>query len=424
MLLVLAFVSPVWREAHTYRYAGLILFIFGIWHWFATERWKDPKLSIGWAGYLCFGWAFYVFARLALVYFTTGQLGTAEGIYLFPALYATTGFTLLTFVRRPSVAVLCFMIGSFVFLAAGTGYAAILQGTQPGPGLFNNTIHAAIAAGFIFLCAIQFAIHTSQRRDLKARDRFLCWLLSAAVLVVAVTNIVALRSKGVWFALAVALLLLAVLTVLRGSRHHLIVGLGVLVLILVGLFFSYGILSSTAGDTLAFIGRSISEAATQGVGSTLDHAIQSDLTPTSSKERLMLWSNALVIWNHHPVFGAGSAWLTEWQDRAYRGEIYNVLHNGYLEIAVRYGVVGLAFYAILFTWTARQVQQAARAGLIETTAWHCYISTLVFFAITLFSNSNIRLSIGEGYMWFAAAVGFYCCYLRQQSGPVSPRTSS
>ena len=78
------------------------------------------------------------------------------------------------------------------------------------------------------------------------------------------------------------------------------------------------------------------------------------------------------MWGRHPIFGAGSSWLTEWQDRTYRPEIYNIFHNGYLEVAVRYGIVGLAFYAFLFAWAARQVLQAARAGLIVRSAWRCY----------------------------------------------------
>lgn len=421
-LLVLAFVSPVWREADTYRYAGIVLFIVGLIRWLGKDLWTYGKPLIGGVGYLCFGWTIYVFARLATVYFTSGQLGTAEGIYLFPALYATTGFALLAYVKRPAAVAACFMVLSLAFLVADTSYIRILQGEWPKPWLFNNTIHAAIAAGFIFLCAVQFAIYTSQRRDLKARDRALYWLLSAAVLVFAIVNIVALRSKGVWLALAAALLLLVVLTLIRGSRRHLLVGISALVLIVAGLFFSYGILSSTAGDTVAFIGTSISDATTHGIGTTLDHAIKSDLTPASAKERLMLWSNALEIWKHNPIFGASSAWLTEWQNRAYQTQIYDIFHNGYLEIAVRYGIVGLAFYAFLFIWAARQVQQAARTKLVEPAAWHCYISTLVFFAITLLSNSNNRLAIGEAYMWFAAAFGFYCFYLRQHAKQVRPQT--
>jgi O-antigen ligase len=136
----------------------------------------------------------------------------------------------------------------------------------------------------------------------------------------------------------------------------------------------------------------------------------------------MLWVNALEVWMRHPIFGAGAYWLTEWQDRPYHTRIYNVFHNGYLEVAARYGIAGLAFYAFLFAWASRQVLLAARAKLVEPYAWRCYISTLVFFALTLLSNSNNRLAIGESYMWFAAAFGFYCFYLRQRANLVAPRT--
>ncbi|RUV36758.1 glycosyl transferase family 2, partial [Mesorhizobium sp. M7A.F.Ca.MR.228.00.0.0] len=128
------------------------------------------------------------------------------------------------------------------------------------------------------------------------------------------------------------------------------------------------------------------------------------------------------IWKRHPIFGASSSWLTEWQNRTYHPMIFNVFHNGYLEIAVRYGVVGLAFFAFLYTWSARQVLLAMRAKLVAPAAWSCYISTLVFFALTILTNSNNRLAMGEAFMWFAAAFGFYCFYVRQQKNLVAPRT--
>ena len=81
--------------------------------------WTYNKPLIGWVGFLCLGWAIYVLGRLAFVYFTTGQLGSAEGIYLFPAIYTTMAYAFLVYVRRPAAMVLWFMILSFVFLAAG-----------------------------------------------------------------------------------------------------------------------------------------------------------------------------------------------------------------------------------------------------------------------------------------------------------------
>lgn len=421
-LAILALVSPVWREADTYRFAGVALALVTIVRWFRQDLWTYSKPLIGGVGYLCLGWSLYVFVRLAIVYFGTGQLGTAEGIYLFPLLYATTGFSLVLFARRPAQLVLWFMILSLVFLAVDTGYSDILQGLRPEPWLFNNPIHASVAAGFIFLCTLQFMAHTAQRTDLDGSARAGHWALAVAVLLFALVNIVALRSKGVWLALALALLLLAVVTLARGHRRELLVGSGVLAVVLAGAAAAHKILSTTAGDTAIFVRTLIADTFSHGLVPAFDRAIASDITPIGAKERLMLWADAIEVWKRHPIFGASSAWLTEWDNRTYHPSIYDVFHNGYLEIAVRYGLVGLAFFVFLYIWSSRQVVLAVRAKLVAPAAWPCYLSTLVFFAITILSNSNNRLAIGESFMWFAAAFGFYCFYLRQQKGLVEPKT--
>ncbi|UVK44363.1 O-antigen ligase family protein [Mesorhizobium sp. AR07] len=419
---ILALTSAVWHEAHTYRYAGLTLAAVAAIRWFRVDLWTYSKPLIGWVGWLCLGWSLYVFIRLAIVYFGTHQLGGAEGIYLFPLFYATTGFAFLLFVRQPARLVLWFMILSLVFMAADTGYSDMLHGTRPVPWLFNNPIHASVAAGFIFLCTLQFMAHTAQRTDLNKAARSLHWALSTAVLLFALANIIALRSKGVWLALALALLLLAVMTLARGHRRELMVGGGVLAIVAAGVVAAQGIFWSTAGDTMIFVKSLVADVLSHGVLPAFDRAIASTTVPFAAKERLMLWADAIEVWKRHPIFGASSSWLTEWQNRTYHPTIFAVFHNGYLEIAVRYGVVGLAFFALLYTWSSRQVLLAVRARLIAPAAWPCYISTLVFFAITILSNSNNRLAMGEAFMWFAAAFGFYCFYLRQQKNLVAPRT--
>lgn len=421
-LAILVMVSAVWRESAAYRYAGVLLVLFALIQWARKDIWTYSKPLIGGMGFLCLGWAIYVLDRLIFVYATTGQLGSEEGIYLFPALYATTGYAFLIYARRPGIAVLGFMILSAIFLVASTGYTEILLGERPEPFLFNNPIHAAIAAGMIFLCALQFASYTAHRDDLNATAKLPYWLLSSVVVVLSAINIVVLRSKGVWLALAIALILSALMTLARRSRRELQAAAGVLALLAVAVFASRNILWSTAGSTVTFAADFFSTFARHGWNAAIQPALTSHAIPISVQERLKLWADAVEIWARHPVFGAGSSWLTEWQNRAYHTEIYNIFHNGYLEIAVRYGIVGLAFYAGLFTWSSRQVLQAARAGLVAQSAWRCYISTLIFFAVTIFTNSNTRLAIGESYMWFAAAFGFYCFYLRQQAGMAAPRT--
>lgn len=419
---ILAMASAVWREADTYRFAGIALAAVAAIRWFRQDLWTYSKPLIGWVGGLCLGWSLYVFIRLAIVYFGTHQLGAAEGIYLFPLFYATTGFALLLFVRRPGQLVLWFMVLSLVFLAADTGYSDILHGTRPEPWLFNNPIHASVAAGFIFLCTLQFMAYTAQRTDLNKVSRILHWALSTAVLLFAFANIVALRSKGVWLALALVLLLLAIMTLARGHRRELMIGGGVLAIVAASVVAMHNIFWSTAGDTMIFVKNLVSDALSHGVLPAFDRAIASNTVPVAARERLMLWADAIEVWKRHPIFGASSSWLTEWQNRTYHPMIFNVFHNGYLEIAVRYGVVGLAFFGFLYAWSSRQVLLAVRSKLVAPAVWPCYISTLVFFALTVLSNSNNRLAIGEAFMWLAAAFGFYCFYLRQQKNLVEPRT--
>jgi O-antigen ligase len=243
-----------------------------------------------------------------------------------------------------------------------------------------------------------------------------------AVVLFATVNIIVLRSKGVWLALAIAIALLGLMTLRRGKRRELLAAVGILALGLAAVIASQDIFRSTAGSSVAFMTAFFSNLASHGWNVAIGQALSSPDVPVSIQERLMLWVNALEVWMRHPIFGAGAYWLTEWQDRPYHTRIYNVFHNGYLEVAARYGIAGLAFYAFLFAWASGQVLLAARAKLVEPCAWRCYISTLVFFALTLLSNSNNRLAIGESYMWFAAAFGFYCFYLRQRANLVAPRT--
>ena len=232
---------------------------------------------------------------------------------------------------------------------------------QPAPRLFNNPIHASVAAGFIFLCTLQFMAYTAQRTDLRKVTKNLYWALSTAVLLFALVNIIGMRSKGVWLALALVLLLLAVMTLVRGHRRELLVSGGVLATVAAGVSNTQHLSSTPAGDTMIFVKALVPDVLRHGVLPAFDRAIASDTVPLAAKERLMLWADAIEIWKRHPIFGASSSWLTEWQHRTYHPMIFNVFHNGYLEIVVRYGVVGLAFYAFLYTWSSRQVP-AGHAG--------------------------------------------------------------
>lgn len=418
-LALLAFVSAVWIESDAYRYAGLALVGAALFHYGRTDFWDyRARLRLGWPAFLCFGWAFYVAGRFAWSFFAHRAMGTgsSEGIYLFPLLYPTFGYALLVFVRRPFGLAAAFMAISAGVLAFGIDYrqgGAVRAVTL----LHNNPIHASVAAGLILLCAPPFALAVLRRRDLGPRLRLGLGTLSAVTFLLGLLAIAMLWSKGVWLALAVALPVLAVTIVAtEGGRRGRLLAVGAVMAAVAAGAVAFPMLQTVAGPTVETSLALLRDmAGGDGMGATLKALIADPATPPNDRERLMIWANALALWKEHPLAGAGIGWLYEWRSRPYQETQFTLLHNGFLEIAVRYGLVGLAFYALLFGWALRSVWRAARAGIIDMAAFQAYAATLAFFAVTLLSNSNNRLAIGESYLWLAASFGFFCFYRMQRS---------
>src|SRR5690606_26604553 len=104
-------------------------------------------------------------------------------------------------------------------------------------------------------------------------------------------------------------------------------------------------------------------------------AIQSTDTPFSLRERLELWTNASEVWSSNLLFGAGPEWIDLWKKTTYSSIGYNLMHNGYFEIAIRYGIFGLAFFALLFLDFARVILRAYQAGAIPYSLLQAWFGT-------------------------------------------------
>lgn len=421
---VLLFVSSLWYETDVYRFVGVAMVLTALVHYFRDDLWTYSKALIGWAGFACMAWFLYVAARFGntFLFHPHKGIGTSEGIYLFPLLYPTFGYAMFLFVRRPFDAVIAFMVASLAIFLAGTDYAGILADSRTTTWLHNNTIHASIAAGFILLLSIAFAGHLMRRAGLEQSTRLLLLGLAGAVFVFAITNVYVLESKGVWLAIGVSLPLLAVTVALTDdSRAARLVASGALVIAVLGAIAFRETLwqvSDSSAELAAAIARDLGSGL--GLRESLERLLAEETLTKNLHERLLLWSNALRVWGEAPFLGSGISWLFLW-DNSPEAQPYNLLHNGYLEIAIRYGLFGLAFYGWLYAWCVTRVWQAARAGLVDMAAFQAYLACLVYFGVTILTNSNVRLAIGETYMWFAASFAFYCYYLLQRKGVARPR---
>jgi len=422
---VLAFISAVWFESDAYRYAALTLLPVTV-YYFYYDFLSSEKVRIGYIGFLCLGWALYVAIRFAysFIFHIRFGIGSSEGIYLFPLFYPISGYALFMFAPRPVIVVCAFVLTSFLMTLFSFDLSAIVEAHRADVVLQNNPIHAAVAQGMIVLCMLPFTTYLLRSEDMRRDLRDGLIVISIATLLIGLANIYALQSKGVWLALAIALPLeLVLIATLRGTRRLVLISGFFFAVAVIGVMLAWDGILAVAGQTTQAAEKLLSDMfAGAGLLQSMDHAIHDESMPSSFRERLMLWASALLIWIKDPIFGHGVAWMHEWRTRAYPSADYNLLHNGYLEIAIRYGIAGIVFYVVLFSWVIRQVWRARREHVIDPAAFHAYICVFLFFCITIFSNSNIRLAIGESYVWFAAAFGFYCYYQMQKRGVVKVTT--
>ena len=420
-LAVMATVMAVWLESDLYRYAAPLAVFSALAVYFRETLWTEQRALIGWAGFACLVWAIHVAIRITAAA-ADGVAGSAEGVYLLVGLYPTFGFALWLWVRRPLAFVIAFSGISVAVLALTTHYAALLdRSIVPTTLLHQNTIHAALAAGFIAITSACLLLHAV--RGGVARRRAAGALASVA-LVLALANVYLLNSKGVWLALGATLpVLLVSALVASGPARVRMAALAMTALIALAALAGGERLRAVAGDTArSSLALAASVVAGEGAVATMDRLIEDPATPESSRQRLMLWSSAVRIWQDAPVFGHGPRWRELWAGRHHQAMDTTLIHNGYVEIAIRYGFVGLAFYAALAAWACATVWKAWRAGLIARAALECFLACAAYFALSLMTNSNNRLAIGESFMLIAFGFAFWCQYALQHAGAVRRRT--
>ncbi|WP_299868586.1 glycosyltransferase family 25 protein [uncultured Hoeflea sp.] len=430
---IMLFISAIWMESDVYRYAGVFLAVGALFNYFRKEVWTYSRAYIGYAGLFCLFWALYAGCRLAydiIVHPERGS-GSAEGIYMFSLFYPALGYALWRYCRRPFPVVVSAIAISLVALIASTNFPEMLDGFQKESIAHNNTIHAANACGFILIFAICFADHVSVKTGQSIMLKIALLLLALAVGTLAMWNILTLGSKGVWMSIFVVLPFLALSMLLRevsGKRGLSARSIGLAIAVLIagamGVWAFMPQLQLRASGAVAIIS-SLLESTLSGVGpvAVIETFAVSPDVPTSLRERLQLWSSALAIWQEHPWFGAGVGWRSIWDaSTVLHAKQYNIFHNGYLEILVRYGVTGLAAYAVMLGFAMRKVYCAAQSGLVGRSTFVCYSAAVLFFLLGNLTNSNIRLAIGESFLWFAVGFGFYCSYLLQERGIERPKS--
>lgn len=428
--LFLMMASALWFETDAYRFACLALAIPAFYNYFTKDFWRYGKPLIGWMGILCSVWAIYVLIRFLVDFYENGgtNTGSAEGIYLFPVLYSTLGYAMWRLCPRPFWIVIAFMVISFIVLAIYTDYQSIFSAARASFGNHNNPIHASGAAGFILIIAIYFKVYVMSSAEIPVIRRGILLFISVVTIILALLNILNLHSKGVWLALLITapvIIFSLCLFRLRAEfkKHQVAAIFAVFGLSVFFVVFSSNELVRVGSSTFFTVKNLVFEVLSgNGLIMSVIGMIDTAGVPASQIGRLQLWADALSIWSSDLIFGTGIDWRELWTDREYSKNLnYNMFHNGFLELGVRYGYLGLFFFGSTFIWACRRVFLASKTGLINPLVNQGYLALLVYFFAINLSNSNIRLAIGESYMLTAAAFGFYCAFRLQGNSVERPK---
>lgn len=185
---------------------------------------------------------------------------------------------------------------------------------------------------------------------------------AAAALVAVGTGLLLCRSRGAWLALALTLPPCAAWALWRGVLPRpALAGLGAV--LAAGLLLNGDALARRLADDRAAYQALAKLAGTPPAGAA---APLEALPGDSVGLRLRLASLALDRWQQHPWFGLGPDAGRRVIAGAGDAELTAMahLHNTYLELLVRFGVVGLVGFGALLTGLGAGLSGAARAGAV------------------------------------------------------------
>jgi O-antigen ligase len=406
----LVMMSPTVLERDAYRYAAGLLAVVGLIYYSRLQLPVRPN----WLSWLCVGWGAYAAIRFVTIILATEHhnLGASEWLYIFPFFFPILGEALVLYRRQFPVIIAGFFAVALTMLVVTTDYREIAAGLTSVPLIHNNQIHGAVGCGFMLIGAFYWLLHYADGRAVAARTARFATIAAPLVMLLCLYNIYGAKSKGVWLALVIVLPVLALSAACRirlDRRHSLLWAVGLIVALAAGAYLVRDNLWATAGPTAMSAAEILDDVSSgEDIGQRVTQAIGSSDVPGSMNARLQIWSNAWEIVSDAPLFGAGNDWMMIWKQTHYASVGFTLMHNGYLEILVRHGIFGLVVFAIILAGFLLMVAKACRAGIVSRSAATCYYVSILYFLVTIASNSNNRLAIGESFFLLTAAVAFYC----------------
>jgi len=396
--------SAMLVESDSYRYVTIIFLIFAI----VSHRTEVSVVSRDWLAILCYTWAAYAAIRFAFDVLVDDEKGTSEWLYVFPVFFPFLGVALSASRRYIFSAGTLVVVSGLVALLMSLDVPILLSGKRATPLFHHNPIHAGIGSCMLFLTAVFWLLYAAETGRLREKSKWYVVTLGVVTAVLSLIGALGAQSKGAWLALAATVAFMGIFSLLRYFRKwrgYLIAGLVVVTGAAVAIATPY--VERIAGKTIVAVVKLTDDSfATKDPFAAIQRAITDPVTPGPMRQRLELWSNAMELIQAAPLVGWGNGWLREWRQTTYSDVGFTIIHNGYLEIMVRHGLLGIIFLLGFAVVTAKKINDAHRRGQISSSLTAYIFSISFFFFCTILTNSNNRLAIGESFFMIAGSTVF------------------
>ncbi|MGM0594922.1 MAG: O-antigen ligase family protein [Pseudomonadota bacterium] len=264
---------------------------------------------------------------------------------------------------------------------------------------YRNWEHLSVYSAFFFLVLVFF-----WRRLLAVFHDNWVWagyLLLAGWLVVCITGIIGSQTRATWLGLSVALGVASAGYITRlwrrqkhagevNRRNYLRYGSGgaLLMVVVAVLLVKF--------DTSVLVEKRLERE--QGVVALLLEGRAEEVPYTSIGIRIQSWRRALGWVAERPLTGWGpksaKPLIAQSDMPDYIKEVIGHLHNSYIELAVAYGFVGVAFFMVIFVILGYRAWWAWRRGLMPDDLFFFLGTFMIYWLIVNMFESYLMYSTG------------------------------